>query len=164
GQDLIDTVADSPVGTNLTMSLLRDGKKQDVTVTIGDRAKVFPDELGAVSQDNNGPGEATQAKFGIQIQNLNDQLRQTLGFKDKSGVLVTAVEPSSFADDIGLLKNDIIESINRQPVNRNDDVTRIQNTLKTGQSVAFRVMRSGGMRGGTWQPIFLAGTLPNTVQ
>ncbi|MDQ2898452.1 MAG: Do family serine endopeptidase [Acidobacteriota bacterium] len=164
GQDLIDTVADSPIGTNLTMSLLRNGKKEDVTVTIGDRAKVFPDELGAVSQDDNGTGEATQAKFGIQIQNLNDQLRQTLGFKDKSGVLVSTVEPGSFAEDIGLVKNDIIESINRQPVNGVEDVKRIQNTLKTGQAVAFRVMRSAGARGGNWQPIFLAGTLPNSVQ
>ncbi|MGI8990280.1 MAG: Do family serine endopeptidase [Bryobacteraceae bacterium] len=164
GQDLIDTVADSPVGTNLTMSILRDAKKEDVTVTIGDRSKVFPDELGGVSQDDNGPGEATQAKFGIQIQNLNDQLRQTLGFKDKGGVMVSAVEPGSFADDIGLQKNDIIESINRQKVNGVEDVKRIQNTLKTGESVAFRVMRSAGIRGGNWQPIFLAGTLPNSSQ
>ncbi len=162
GQDLIDTVADTPVGSTLTMNLLRNGKKEDVKVTIGDRAKIFPDELGAAIRDDSAPGDATQAKFGVSIQNLNDQLRQNMNFKEKGGVLVSTVEPGSFADDIGLQKNDVIQSINRQPVSTVDDVKRIQNSLKTGDSVAFRVMRSGGVRGGgTWQPIYLAGTLPN---
>ena len=162
GQDLIDTVAESPVGSTLTISLLRNGKKEDLKVTIGDRAKIFPDELGVANRDDSVPGDATQAKFGLSIQNLNDQLRQNMNFKEK-GVLVSSVEPGSFADDIGMQKNDIIQSINRQPINGVEDVKRVQNSLKTGDSVAFRVMRSGGVRGGgTWQPIYLAGTLPNT--
>ena len=61
---------------------------------------------GATKQSE--PGEGTQAKFGISIQNLNDSLRQNLGYKGPAGVLVTQVEPGSFADDIGLQANDII--------------------------------------------------------
>ena len=38
----------------------------------------------------------------MQIQNLTEQRAERLGVKQKGGVQVVAVEPSSFADDIGL--------------------------------------------------------------
>ena len=57
----------------------------------------------------------------------------------------------------------VLTAINRQPVKSVDDVKRIQGTLKPGDAVAFRVLRSAG-RGQEWQPLFLAGTLPNNPQ
>jgi hypothetical protein len=53
-------------------------------------------------------------------------------------------------------------------VNSPADVTRIQATLKPGDSVAFHVARQGGGSpfgggGGNWQPLFLAGRLPAGV-
>jgi serine protease Do len=59
-------------------------------------------------------------------------------------------------------QGDVVTAINRQPVNSADDVRRIQSTLRPGQPVAFRVMRAAQARAGRvdWQPLFLAGTLP----
>jgi serine protease Do len=76
--------------------------------------------------------------------------------------MITEVVVGSFADDIGLQANDVIVSINRQPVASPDDVKRIQATLKTGDAVAFRVLRRFPGRSGQrdWQPVFAAGTLP----
>ncbi len=83
-------------------------------------------------------------------------------------MLVTRVDPASFADDIGIQPNDVVTEINRQPVRTVADLQRIQATLKSGMSVAFRALHpigpaaSLGARGRTpsWQPIFPAGTLP----
>jgi serine protease Do len=162
GQDLIDEIAETPVGTSVPITLLRDGKQQTVNVTVGDRAKVFPTELGKniEPKDEGGP-ENTSAKFGIGIQGLTPGLKQNMGFTGTGGVYVNSVESGSFAEDIGIRNKDVITSINRQPVNSIEDVQRIQKTLKSGDSVAFRVMRSQG-RGGEWQPLFLAGELGNT--
>ena len=160
GQELIDRVADTAVGENLNVSVLRNGKSQNLRIVVGDRGKVFANRLGGSARgDQAGPSEgATQAKFGLSIQNLNNANRDNLGYKGATGVLVTQVEPGSFAEDIGLTQNDIITEINRQPVNSVDDVKRIQNTLKTGDAVAFRVMRMGG-RNRDWTPLFLVGFL-----
>ena len=114
---------------------------------------------------NPEPNEGTQAKFGITIQDLNNALRQSLGYKGPAGVVVTEVEPGSFADDIGLQPNDIITNINRQPVNSKDELIRLQSTLKPGDAVAFRVMRAGGTRNQQeWTPLFVPGTLPRNGQ
>jgi serine protease Do len=167
GDDLVSRVAALPVGTQVPVSLLRDGKKMEVNVTIGDRMVVFRDNPRFRQFRENEPekGQGTQAKFGIKIQNMPQTQRDQMGFKEKNGVLVTEVQPGSFAEDIGLQADDIVVSINRQPVSNVDDVTRIQGTLKPGDAVAFRVMRAGspGTRGRAveWQSFFAAGTLPS---
>jgi serine protease Do len=163
GQDLIDEVAETPVGNSVAVTLLRDGKPVNVSVTVGDRAKVFPEELGKNSSEpkEGGPENAASAKFGFYIQDLTPGLKQNLNYTGTEGVLVSSVESGSFAEDIGIRKNDVIMAINRQPVKTKEDIQRVQKTLKNGDSVAFRVMRSPG-RGADWQPLYLAGELGNT--
>ena len=69
-----------------------------------------------------------------------------------------AVEPSSFADDVGVTRGDVILEINKQPVNSEEDFDRVAAALKSGQDVVFLVRQRGtGRQDGT---IFLAGTLP----
>jgi len=167
GDDLVARVADTPVGTEVTITVDRGGQKLDKKVIIGDRAKVFANNPRIRGEDFEEPParEDTQAKFGIYVKNFTDAEKESKGFEDKRGVLVTRVEPDSFAEEIGLRPNDVIVSINRQPVSSIDDVRRIQSTLKPGDAVAFRIMRpltTMGSRGRQtqWQGMFLAGTLP----
>lgn len=170
GSDLIDRVADTPVGEALKVTVDRGGKKMDFNVTIGDREKVFSDrEDIAGVRDPDAPASpegASQAKFGIAITNLGEGERKQLGLEDKQGVQVTEVNPDSFAEEIGVRPRDIITSINRHPVASVDDVKRIQATLKPGDPVAFRIMRATpqmGRRGAApeWNTFFAAGTLPS---
>ncbi len=158
GQELMDQVADSAVGQTMKITVMRDGKKQDFSVVIGDRNKVFASQLGGLRSEQSEPGEGTQAKLGITIQNLNPGLRQNLGYKGPDGVLVSEIVSDSFAEDIGLQPNDIITNINRQPIASTDELIRIEKTLKPGDAVAFRVMRAG--RNQEWAPTFAGGTLP----
>jgi serine protease Do len=166
GADLIDIVADTPVGTSLNVDYLRDGKPASTKVMVGDRDKIFPNEPGAPEQsnDNNDQSEISQARFGIAIQNLNEHMKENMGLKE-SGVVVQSVEPGSFGEDIGLTQNDVIVAINRKPVTSVDEFKRLQSTLKTGDAVALRVMRNaGGAQKSAWQAIYLAGTVPAAGQ
>lgn len=164
GDDLVNRVSDLPVGTDVTVTLDRDGKKIDKTVTIGDRAEVHknsPRLRSFVEEDEPEKPDVQQSRFGIGIRTLTDGDKETLGFEEK-GVLITSVEEDSFADSIGVKEKDILVSINRQPVATVDDVKRIQATLKPGDAIAFRVMRpnpAGGRRN-PWVGLFLGGTLP----
>jgi len=160
GGDLVNTVIATPIGSPVNITVLRDHKRQDLKVVVGDLAQIFPEKFGNGESTRANP-EVGATSFGMSIKNLNDQWRQTLNLKDKNGVLVDSVEASSFADDIGLVKNDVIISINQQPVNSTDDVMRIRGTLKPGAAVAFRVLRQQGRGNGPWVTTYLAGTLPN---
>jgi serine protease Do len=168
GDDLVARVADMPVGTEAVLNVDRDGKKMDLKLTIQDRTKVFADDprvVGEKAVPDVAPGkeESTQVKFGISIRPASEE---ELGLTpDKRGIMVTRVEPGSFADDIGFMERDIIIAINRTPIASVDDLRKVQTTLKPGDPVAFRVVRQiPGVRVQGTQPrtatMFLSGTLP----
>jgi serine protease Do len=74
------------------------------------------------------------------------------------GVVVQDVKPGSFAEDVGLGRGDIILEINKQTVNSEEDFTRLESSMKSGQDVVFLVRQRGTTKqDGT---IFDAGTLP----
>jgi serine protease Do len=172
GEDLVARVADTPIGTEVTLTVDREGKKLDKKLTIADRAEVFQnDPRFSRNQPLEDPSrvEPAQAKFGVGIRNMTEQERETLGLEDKTrGVMVTSVVPGSFAEEIGAAEKDIIVSINRQPVTSVDDVRKIQENLKVGDAVAFRVMRADPLAGRVpsapterrnFRAIYLSGTL-----
>jgi serine protease Do len=168
GQDLIDIVADSPVGTSVKVGLIRDKKPMTLSVMVGDRNKVFANRFGGknpVEKNDNG-AEGMQMRFGMTIQPLRPADVQRLGYKGEGKVLITSVEPSSFAEDVGLTKGDIIVEMNRQAVTAPEDIRKLQSSLKPGDSVAFHIMRQTvGARGtGDWQSLFLAGRVPEGNQ
>ncbi len=166
GQDLIDMVADSPIGSILKFGIMRDKAPKTIEITVADRAKTFSDTPMVSSA---APGEKNSEgvqKFGISIGTLSASEKQGLGYTGTGSVVVESVEPNSFADGIGLAKGDILLEVNREAVNTPADVTRIQSKLKPGDAVAFHIARQGGSGlrgggGGNWQPMYLADRLPN---
>jgi serine protease Do len=165
GDDLVNRVAESPIGTVAAFAVDRGGRKMSFKVTILDRVEVFKDraEIAGEEVAPEPKGEVTsQAKFGIRIRTLSDPERTSQGLGDRKGVVVTSIDADSFAEEIGLQEKDIILSINREPVTSVEDVRRIQGRLQAGDAVAFRVMRAGGVnpdRTPRWASFFVSGTL-----
>jgi serine protease Do len=127
---------------------------------VGDLAQLFPESFGGDVKQESAPGEPAQQIFGMDIVPLTAAQRQTRGIKEQGGVLISNVEPSSFAYDVNLLADDVLLSINNKPINSVADVQRIGATLKPGDAVQFRVLRASGQgRNTEWRTVFLAGTL-----
>jgi serine protease Do len=158
GGDLVNTVTATPIGAPVDVSVLRNGKRQNLKVVVGDMAQIFPDKFGGEKDQLKGPEEAGVASFGMMVQNLSESRRQNLGIKEPGGIEVVSVDPDSFADDIHLHKGDILLSINQHPIRSTDDLKHVQATLKPGDAVAFKIMTKG--RGGDWTASFVAGALP----
>ena len=93
----------------------------------------------------------------MSVRSVTPDLADRLGIPSGKGVLVSEVKPGSFAEDVGLSRGDVILEVNKQPVNSEDDLRKIQTQLKSGQDVVFLVRQGRGRNAGT---IFLAGTLP----
>jgi serine protease Do len=157
GSELVADIATRKPGAKVQLGFLRNGKKQDATVTIADRSKLFAARL---NDDEGGNDESTpkQSKFGITVRKLTPEIADRLDIPAGKGVIVQDVKPNSFAEDINLGRGDVILEVNKQPVNSEDDFTRIESALKSGQDVVFLVRPRGSSRqDGT---IFVAGTLP----
>ncbi len=168
GDDLVNAVAEATVDSQATLGVVRDGKRMDMKVTIGDRTEIYSanPRIAGQRSDQSGQPESAGMRFGISVRGLSAAERSSSGVGGKVGVLITAVDPTSFGDDVGLQQDDILTEIGRQPITTVEDIRRIQATLKPGDVVAFKVMRPTGPtngRGGAQQytTYYFAGTLPS---
>ena len=157
GDELVADIASRKPGTKVNLGFVRNGKKQEAAVTVTDRAKLFAARLG--EDDENGEAEAPkESKLGLTVRAITSEMADRLDIPAGKGIIVQDIKPSSFADDVGLTRGDVILEINKQAVNSEDDFNRISSSLKSGQDVVFLVRQRGsGRQDGT---IFLAGTLP----
>jgi serine protease Do len=150
----VNEISSRKPGTKARISFIRNGKKDETTITVADRSKLFGQE-GEEDEvaSSNGP---TESKLGIIVRPLTRDVADRRNIPPGQGVVVSEIKPRSFAEDAGLQRGDVILEINRQAVNSEEDVRRVQSKLKSGDDVAFLVRQRGSDTG----TIFLGGTLP----
>jgi len=101
-------VAATPIGKDVPVAILRDGREQTLRVTVGR----MPGERGEIP----GEAEPAQGKWGLALRDLDTRTAQRLGLNPGDGVLVVAVQPGSAADRAGIRTGDVILEVNRQKV------------------------------------------------
>jgi len=77
--------------------------------------------------------------FGIQLQDLTQKLSDALGYLRGRGVLITAVEPDSPADDAGVKRGMVIYRVNKSVVSSAKQVDDALRAAESGASVEFTV-------------------------
>jgi len=137
GNDLVNPIAVAPVGSKVKLSYVRDRTQKETTAVVEDRTHVFPMEAGRLGEQ---PGDSMPAEFGLRVESLTGERASQLGLDGQKGVLVTEVEPASFADDLGFARGDVITEINRQAVRSMDDYRGAMSKLKAGDDVVFKVL------------------------
>jgi serine protease Do len=156
GTELVAEIASRKPGSKVVLGFLRNGKTQETTVTVADRAKLFAARLNEDDGDND---ESTPkpSKFGVTVRKLTPEMADRLEVPSGKGVIVQDVKPGSFAEDIGVSRGDVILEVNKQPVNSEEDFAKVESSMKSGQDVVFLVRQRGSSpQDGT---IFMAGTL-----
>jgi serine protease Do len=96
-------------------AFLRNGKSQETTVTIADRAKLFAARSATIRIATTRV--LPKSKFGVTVRKLTPEMADRLDMPQGKGVIVQDVKPGSFAEDVNLGRGDIILEINKQPVN-----------------------------------------------
>jgi serine protease Do len=168
GDSLIDTVTATPVGDTVSLTVLRDGKRDSYKVVVGNWAQVHPDTFEASARNEPTKPGATGVSFGMTIVPLTDGQREGMELKEKGGVRVQEVEANSFADDLKLVPGDVILSIGfvekgvpvTQSITSVEDFKRIQAALKPGDSVKLHTMHRDNPRSGAWTSVYRAGVVP----
>lgn len=111
---LRNLVAMSAPGTKVPVQILRDNKKHEVTVELGE----LPRQQAAARAGEETPAPA---RLGFNVQNLTPELAQQLGYSDTEGVVVTQIDPRSEAYQAGVRRGMVIREVNHQEVHNTQD-------------------------------------------
>ncbi len=89
-------------------------------------------------------GSVIPPYLGISVQSLTEELAEDLGLEGSIGVLVSAVDEGSPAEEAGLKRGDVIEAINQQLIlNEEERYLSITRLLNKDQAVTFQTFRKG---------------------
>ncbi len=157
GDDLVNDISSRKPGSKVQLTIVRGEGKQDVTVTIADREKLFGRQLG-MAEDQDETEQPKEGKLGVTVRSIPPEVAQRMNLPAGQGVVVQDVKPGGFADGVNLSRGDVILQINRQPVADEKAFDKLQSSLKSGQDVVFLVRPNGQGRNGS--NVFVAGTLP----
>jgi len=89
---------------------------------------------------------SAERMFGMQLQDLNEELTDALGYEPGHGVLISAVEPNSPADQAGIERGLVIYRVGKHEVSSVKDIENLLGRASSGTSVDFTVgvVRAGG--------------------
>nr|WP_152540624.1 DegQ family serine endoprotease [Sulfitobacter noctilucicola] len=152
---LVRQVGNSPVGANVRVTVMREGKSQTIKVALGRRE----DANGATSGDEDTPDQQSEPEtkdlLGLTLSPLTDAIRGEMGLDaDMMGLAVTAVDEGSEAFEKGLRTGDVITEAGQQKVTSISELeARVDAAKDAGRKSLLLLVRRAG------DPRFVALTL-----
>jgi Do/DeqQ family serine protease len=123
---LRDEVANTPIGAESKVTILRDGKKEDVTVKV-DNLDMSTKVMGA----------AIKNRLGGEFRDLTDQEREKYGIDPGQGVVITSLDKTGPLKKAGFEVGDMILAVNDQPVQGVDGLVQLVTSLKPNQKISL---------------------------
>ncbi|MEC4877648.1 DegQ family serine endoprotease [Pseudomonas sp. NC26] len=132
---LVGTLKD---GAKAKLEIIRNGKRQNLDVTIG----AMPDDDADVGTGTGADGSAERSsnRLGVSVSDLTAEQKKSLGLK--GGVVIKEVQDGPAAL-IGLRPGDVISHLNNQAITSAKQFTEIAKDLPKNRSVSMRVLRQG---------------------
>jgi len=146
-RDLPRMVAETEIGRDVHVVVIRDGKRKKLSVTLGRLEEAEEKELAdSKDEKENKDGPIT---LGMSLSKIDDEARRRHNIGEGTdGVLVVAVDPASFAATQGLRAGDVIVEVAKEAVSSPKEVKKIvaEQKEKGRKSVLLLVSSTGDMR------------------
>ncbi|HXE54682.1 MAG TPA: trypsin-like peptidase domain-containing protein [Tepidisphaeraceae bacterium] len=114
--ELRNVIAELPPGSDVQMTVFRDGHSQDVSVKLGLQPETLMASRNQIVPQQRGAQNTAEA-LGMRLSTPSDELSQRFNLPDNSqGAVVTTVAPHSAAESAGLMPGDVITQIDRHAV------------------------------------------------
>ena len=132
--ELPRVVAGTPVGSKATLKIVRDGKREEVAVTI--------DQL----KDGDVPVQtgSRQDRLGLSAQELTPELANRLRTKESKGVVVAELTQGGVAESAGIMRGDIIREVNGVKIASVQDYEKAVSAHKKGDIMRLLLRRGDG--------------------
>src|SRR6516225_6116516 len=139
-KDLPRIVADTPVGKDVEVVVVRKGKEETRTVKLG-RLEDGEKQAALTPNKEAAPPEKTivQKTLGLNLANMTDDLRKRYKIKDSiKGVVITGVDAQSPAADKRLNAGDVVVEVQNEVVDDTDALQkRVDQLKKEGRKSAL---------------------------
>ncbi|MEJ2155748.1 MAG: Do family serine endopeptidase [Desulfobacteraceae bacterium] len=126
---LQSSVGDTPVGEKAPMTVLRDGKSINLTVTIGNLDEAMH-KIAASLQD----------RLGIVVRPLSTNETGKYGLETGQGVAIAKLDKDGLLAKAGFEKNDVILNINNVPVQGVDGFVSLAKSLPPHQQALIKAL------------------------
>ncbi len=136
--ELTTKIGSTTPGTRLELTIFRDGNTMKVPVTL--------DEYKDDEQPIASSPEVNRSfdSLGLELRSVDNTLRQRYNLRRSDvGAVVTAIEAGSVAERVGLQVGDIIQRLNRRPIESLNDFMGVMKDLEPGDTVAMYIKRDG---------------------
>ena len=131
-------IAETSVGKEIAVDVLRNGRKKRLNVVI---ARRDDSRLGELSPSTSHRGNT----LGMQVEDLNEHLASRFQLKsNEKGALVVDVDRGGKAAEAGIQPGDIIVEVNRKPVGSQSDYHSIVDSVAKGDELKFFIKRRNG--------------------
>jgi serine protease Do len=139
-KDLPRIVADTPVGKDVEVTVVRKGKEESRTVKLG-RLEDGEKQAALTPSKEAAPPEKTvvQKTLGLNLANMSDELRKRFKIKDTvRGVVITGVDSQSPAAEKRLNPGDVVVEVSQETVADADALQkRVDQLKKDGRRTAL---------------------------
>jgi len=105
-RELQEMIADTDVGTDVKLKIMRNGSTQEFSVNVGER------NIQATEGMEQPSGKEGEESLGMTVTDITPDIAQQYGITAKMGVIVIDVVSDSAADNAGVMKGDVIHEIN----------------------------------------------------
>ena len=144
---LVAVVERLPVDESYSTTVIRNGRRQQLTVTLKPMPKDYTPALKRALEQPTKPAKQQRQydELGLQVIGLDsDEARQLSVPDDVTGVLVTSVEPGSAAAEAGLRRGDVIEKVGSTQVSSTDEFAAAVGEVSVDKGIAVLIRRGPG--------------------
>ncbi len=152
---LIDYISDQKPGSNVKVTVIRNGSRRTLSVPVGER----PETFGAQEQSTTTEESPTHQKLGLSVAEASSPYGRRYGIEpNQPGIVVTSVKPLSPASDAGLSEGDVVTEVNGKAIANVNDFRQVVERANGGEYLRLYVTRFG--RGGQSSSFFVVVKVP----
>jgi serine protease Do len=122
-------VAQTPIGQTARLTILRDGKKEEMTVKVGSLEEATVLLASAIKE-----------RFGVEVRSPNPKEVEKYGLNENQGVVITHVDPKGALGQAGFEVADMILAIDNQPVEGVEGFIGLADALQSKKKVAITAL------------------------
>jgi len=139
--DLPLLAAQAGVNKTVSMQVMREGKKREIKVTLGEFPGPTPQASPQSSEDDIEKGSGA---LGLKVSDLTQETRDRFNIKEKQGAVVFDIDPAGPAAEAGLRAGDLIVKLNDKPVGSARELSKAVKGAKQGEMLRLLVKRGTG--------------------